>query len=98
MPMMSAFLLLLLTGCATSPEYVAPQLPAAGDGLAACTAAPVPDIPGARGTALGKAEAVEALAEQRASALSKDRCAKAWEEFYSDLSKAIGGGAPKKGR
>ncbi|MGA7675148.1 MAG: hypothetical protein WCA78_08895 [Rhizomicrobium sp.] len=98
MPKTSAFLLLLLTGCATSPDYVAPQLPAAGDGLAACTAVAVPEIPGARGTPLGKAEAAEALAAQRASALSKDRCAKAWAEFYSDLSKSIGGEAPKNGR
>lgn len=89
----SAFLLLLLTGCAGSTEYVAPQLPEAADGLRACTAAPVPDIPGALGTSISKAQAAEALAEQRAAALSKDRCARAWADFYSDLNKAIGGRA-----
>jgi hypothetical protein len=53
----------------------------------------VPDIPGARGTPLSKAEAAEALAEQRASALSKNRCARAWEKFYGDLKKSFGGQA-----
>ena len=90
-PPTSAFLLLLLTGCASSTEYVAPRLPEAGEGLRVCAAAPVPDIPGARGTPLNKSQAAEALAEQRASALSKDRCARAWADFYSDLSKALGG-------
>ncbi len=93
MPLASAFLLLLLTGCATSTEYAAPRLPEAGEGLRVCAAVPVPDIPGAHGTPLSKSQAAEALAEQRASALSKDRCAKAWAEFYSDLRKAIGGRA-----
>ena len=81
----SAFLPLLLTGCATSTEAVAPVLPAAPAGLAVCTAAPVPAIPGARGTALTKAQAAEALADQRAAALAKDRCAQGWASFYTDL-------------
>jgi hypothetical protein len=81
----SAFLLLLLTACATSTEAVSPSLPAAPAGLAACAAAPVPAIPGARGTAITKAQASEALADQRAEALAKDRCARGWASFYGDL-------------
>jgi hypothetical protein len=46
--------------------------------LRACTGDAVPPIPGARGTPLTKAQAAECLAEQRAAALAKDRCAKAW--------------------
>jgi hypothetical protein len=64
---------------------VALKLPDVPAGLQACTDAAVPPIPGARGTALTKAQAAEALADQRAAALSKDRCAKAWQTFYQAL-------------
>lgn len=90
--MPSAFLLLSLTGCGTSTEYVSPQLPAPDAGLTACTEASIPAIPGAAGTPLSKAQAATALAEQRASALSKDRCAKAWADFYADLRRTLRGG------
>lgn len=83
-----AFLPILLTGCATSNEVEHLQLPPVPAGLAACTDAPVPPVPGARGTPLTKAQAAEALSDQRASALSKDRCAHDWRDFYGDLGGA----------
>jgi hypothetical protein len=88
---LSAFLPLLLTSCAASTEYVAPPLPEAPPGLRLCTDASVPPIPGAAGTHLTKAQTIEALAEQRAIAFEKDRCAKAWDAFYTDLRKSLGG-------
>lgn len=75
-----------LTGCAGSNEPVAPSLPAVPAGLAACVAESIPSIPGAPGTALTKAQAATALADQRASALAKDRCAQAWQAFYGALT------------
>ena len=90
---LSAFLPLLLTSCAASTEVVAPALPEAPPSLSACTQAKVPLLPGAAGTPLSKAQTIQALAEQRASALSKNRCARAWEEFYGDLKKSFGGQA-----
>ncbi len=89
--MSSALTLLLLTSCASSPEYVAPQMPAAPADLTRCTAETVPDIPGAPGTGLDKAQSSQALAEQRAAAKAKDRCSRSWADFYEDLRKSIGG-------
>jgi len=81
----------LLTGCANSPtDVVVPSLPDAPAGLKACTAASVPPIPGAAGTMLTKAQAATSLAEQRAIALAKSRCAKSWGAFYDDLKKTMG--------
>lgn len=82
------FLPILLTGCATSGNASAP-LPATPDGLIRCAVAPVPAIPGARGTGLTKAQVAETLADQRAAALDKDRCAKAWAAFYDDVLKSV---------
>ena len=59
-----------------------PDTPA---GLKSCTALEIPPIPGALGTPLSKSQAAEALAEQRASAFEKDRCAKSWDGFYADF-------------
>jgi hypothetical protein len=80
---LSVFLPLLLTACAASNNSLTiPDTPA---GLAACTAAPIPAIPGDVGTPLTKAQAAEALADQRAAALAKDRCAGSWASFYDNL-------------
>jgi hypothetical protein len=87
---MCAFLATLLTGCATSNEVAAPSLPVVPSGLAACTDASVPSIPGPRGSPLTKTQSVEALADQRAAALDKDRCAKAWKAFYGDIAMPVG--------
>lgn len=62
-----------------------PSLPDVPGGLAACTVAPIPAIPGVKGTSLTKAQAAETLADQRAAALSKGRCVEEWYSFYSDL-------------
>jgi hypothetical protein len=86
---LSACLLLLLTGCAASIEAVPPSLPEIPAGLAACTAAPIPAIPGDAGTPLTKAQAAEALADQRAAALAKARCAQSWKSFYAGLKAAL---------
>lgn len=81
---------ILLTACAGSAEPVPLALPAVPAGLAACTADTIPPIPGAPGTALTKAQAAEALADQRAAALAKARCATAWSAFYGDLGAGRG--------
>lgn len=94
--MLLAFLPILLTGCAGSTEYVAPQLPAVTADLRACTDAAITPIPGAAGTALSTAQVAQAIGEQRSAALSKDRCAKAWDAFYADLRKSIGGASQGK--
>lgn len=91
MQSISLFLLLSLTSCATSTEYVAPELPAADDGLTLCTGDAVPDLPGARGTGLTNEQVAGAIGDQRTAAKDKDRCAKAWKSFYEDLRKSIGG-------
>ncbi len=80
---------MLLTGCAGSNEIVAPQLPETPAGLRACTDTALPPIPGAQGTALTKAQAAQALAEQRAAAAAKSRCAEDWDAFYADLRKSL---------
>jgi hypothetical protein len=51
----------------------------------------VPPIPGATGTALTKAQAAEALGDQRAAALLKDRCAKEWAGFYGEMRTSFAG-------
>ncbi len=86
---LSACLPLLLTACAASTDAVSPALPAAPSGLASCAAADVPAIPGARGTALTKAQAAESLGDQRAAALAKDRCSRGWASFYGDLKTSL---------
>lgn len=80
-----AFLPLWLTNCAASNDVVPVTLPAAPAGLVDCTDTAVPPIPGARGAALTKAQAAEALADNRAAALAAHRCAVAWRDFYGDL-------------
>ena len=89
--MLCAFLPFLLTGCASSNDIAPMPLPDASAHLRACAAAETPPIPGAKGTPLTKAEAAEALAEQRASALAARRCAGAWQAYYEDLRKSFGG-------
>jgi len=81
----------LLTACAASTEAVSPSLPAAPAGLTSCTAVAVPAIPGANGTALTKAQAAEALADQRAAALAKARCAGSWKKYYDGLVASMAG-------
>ncbi len=83
-------MLLLLTACARSPDPMLPLPPAPAD-LTRCATDPVPDIPGAPGTGLDKAQAAQALVEQRAAARAKDRCGRSWADFYVDLRKSIGG-------
>jgi hypothetical protein len=83
---LSVFLPLLLTGCAASNSLTIPDTPA---GLAACAAAPVPAIPGDAGTPLTKAQAAEALADQRAAALAKSRCVRGWASFYDNLKTSL---------
>jgi hypothetical protein len=80
---------MLLTACAASNEIVAPQLPEVPAGLRVCTDAALPPIPGAPGSALTKAQAAQALAEQRAAATAKNRCAAAWDDFYADFRKSL---------
>lgn len=87
--LLSAFLPMLLTACAASNEIVAPQLPEAPSGLRACTDVALLPILGAPGSALTKAQAARALAEQRATAAAKNRCAAAWDAFYTDLRKSL---------
>jgi hypothetical protein len=78
-----------LTACAASTEPAPPPLPPEPAGLQDCAAAAVPPIPGAPGTPLNKTDAAIALAEQRAAAFGKDRCARAWRDFYDDLRQAL---------
>jgi hypothetical protein len=89
--MLCAFLPFLLTGCASSNDIAPLPLPGAPAHLRACAAAETPLIPGDKGTPLTKAEAAEALAEQRAGALAAHRCAASWQAFYDDLRKSFGG-------
>lgn len=84
MAMMSVFLPLWLTGCAGSNDIV-PVLPAAPDTLVLCAGADVSPLPGEPGTGLTRVQAAEALADNRAAALMKDRCARSWAAFYDDL-------------
>jgi hypothetical protein len=56
-----------------------------------CVGASVPPIPGAKGTPLDKTDAATALAEQRAGALAKNRCAASWRDFYADVRASLGG-------
>jgi|GEM_PF-3445621 hypothetical protein len=86
---LSASLLLLLTACATSNEITPPLLPIAPPALVACAAEPVPAIPGTPGTGLTKSLVAEALADQRAVALLKNRCARGWKGFYDDLKSSL---------
>jgi hypothetical protein len=69
---------------------VTPALPTEDIGLTTCTKAAVPVIPGARGTALTEAQASQTIADQRQAALSKDRCAKTWQNFYDALRDGFG--------
>lgn len=86
----SALLPIWLTGCAacndSPPAMIVPPVPA---GLSACTAEAVPPIPGAPGSPLRRSDAAAALAEQRASALAKARCANDWFVFYTDLYQLV---------
>lgn len=87
--MLLAFPLILLTACVKSIDVQKPQLPAVPLGLTVCANLAVPAIPGERGTALTKEQAANSLAEQRASALSKDRCVKDNQAWYLDLRKSL---------
>lgn len=84
-----AFLPLWLTSCAASNEVVPVTMPTAPAGLVACADTAMPGLPGAVGTALTKAQAAEALVDNRAAALAAHRCAVAWREFYGDLRAAL---------
>lgn len=84
----SAFLLIWLTGCASSNE-AGLSLPEAPAGLVACAEYPVPALPGVKGSALTKAQVAESLADQRSAVLIKDRCAKAWGAYYADLYRVV---------
>lgn len=86
----SVLLPVWLTACAACsdapPAMILPPVPA---GLSACTAEPVPPIPGEPGSPLRRSEAAAALADQRASALAKARCATDWLIFYTDLYQLV---------
>ncbi|MGB8601601.1 MAG: hypothetical protein WCD42_05320 [Rhizomicrobium sp.] len=84
----SAFLLIWLTGCAGSND-VPLSLPEAPAGLVACANDPVPAVPGAKGSALTKAQTIESFADQRSTALAKDHCARAWLAYYADLYRTV---------
>jgi hypothetical protein len=68
---------------------VPPALPVAGQGLSACTDDPVPGLPGQPGTGWDTAQAVGIIGDQRRAALAKDRCARDWRDFYTDLRRRM---------
>lgn len=74
-----------LTACEHSNEPTRLELPLPNPALQACAAEVVPAIPGDKGTALTREQAANSLAEQRASALSKGRCANDYRAWYLDL-------------
>lgn len=78
-----------LTACEHSIDVQAPQLPDFPLGLKVCAGLAVPPIPGERGSPLTKEQAAVSLGEQRASALSKDRCVKDNQAWYLDLRKSL---------
>lgn len=84
----SAFAPTLLTGCAGSTSGII-DIGAPPPGLVACTIETVPALPGDYGTPLSKAQAAQALGEQRTSALAKDKCAADWLAHYNDLRAAL---------
>lgn len=84
----------MLTACAGSTDYVAPQLPATTDRLNACTDQSVPPIPGKPGEPILKGSTAGVIGGQRSSALSKDKCAHDWRDFYEGLRQGIGGKTP----
>jgi hypothetical protein len=80
------FLPLWLTACASSNnDNGKPSLPAEPTGLAACTDATVPALPGAVGTGWGNDETPGIIGDQRTAALAKNKCSHDWRSFYSDL-------------
>lgn len=85
----SLLLLLLLTACA---HYVdAPlSLPDIPQPLKDCAAVAIPPIPGEPGTPLTNEQVAVSLAEQRFSALSKDRCVRDSHSWYNDLKNSLG--------
>lgn len=86
MRMMCVLTLMSLTGCVGSNERAAIDLGDPPAGLIECTAAPLPDLPGAAGTPLDRTQVAQALAEQRAAALGFRRCAGDWLALYRDLA------------
>jgi hypothetical protein len=85
---MSASVLILLTGCADSTSGVI-DIGDPPPGLVACTIETVPALPGDYGTPFSKAQAAQAIGEQRMSALAKDKCASDWLAHYNDLRAAL---------
>lgn len=91
---MSACLLILpilSAGCASKPDVQPPHLPDPTADLQDCVQETVPPIPGTQGTALNKADTISTLGYQRASALSKARCANNYNAWYLDLQKKMDG-------
>lgn len=86
--LMCVLTLPLLTGCGTSSDSKL-QLPDFPLGLKVCANMAIPAIPGERGSPITKEQASDSLAEQRAFALSKDRCVKDNQSWYLDLRKGI---------
>src|SRR5512146_971881 len=84
----SVFLPISLIGCADSISGTI-DIGEPPPGLVACTIETVPAIPGAPGTPLDKAQAAQAIGEQRTSALAKDKCSADWLAHYNDLRKAL---------
>lgn len=84
----SLLLLTLLIGCGTSNRDDL-QLPDIPPNLKNCANVEIPAIPGERGSPLTKEQAANSLGEQRASALSKDRCVKDTQAWILDLRKSL---------
>lgn len=83
----SLLLLMLLIACVPFTEEI--NLPDIPPPLKDCAASSIPNIPGEPGTPLTKEQVAVSLSEQRASALSKDRCVKDSQAWYFDLRKNL---------
>jgi hypothetical protein len=87
---MFASILTTLTACGTSNNYAPPDLPEETQDLKDCTSELVPALPGKRGEGIAKSQTAGVIGDQRASALSKDKCAHDWRAFYADLRMRLG--------